>query len=373
MIRDGTVVVWTFIFLVLSIYKFYCKDCDKNQTAVRLRSIQYLSIITTFCIFIAFLCRGIELFFTNNIILIIVYYLCAQSGMTFLYILVLFRLYHAFKETEYRLTKLTIIIHSIILINSNLSTFASSGFDYFDMYPYNFIFISLASIIYISGLSHLSYHITHSLFLCIINIDEKNTQKKYLQTIVKQTVLANWINFAGFILAITNVSTLLIDLDRDSLIFVLIRHQILALSNCILILCIYLSFTINGDAYYCICKCCHNKCYQICKSRASKRICIEKPMTLNVMDRSTVTHEDEQDHENKAKPRHLMAPSNNITVSTQSHGGVSTTESGYTGDPIIESEHDVDRFVHIKDGLHIDLNELNDDFTKLDRNESTPL
>ena len=243
MIRDSSVVMWTSLFLILSIYNFHCKV---HEIKLKIKSIQYLSILVIFFMFIAFICRGIELFFTNEFLLNIGFYLFAQFGMITLYILVLLRLYHTFKDTQYKLSTLTLIVHPIILIISNLLTFASSTFDYFDIYPHNFIFISMASIIYISGLSHLSYHFGNSLFLCILSIDEKKSQNKFLKTIVKQTILANWINFAGFTFAATNIASLLIDLNRKLVILVLIRHQIMAISIFVIILCVYLSFDFYG-------------------------------------------------------------------------------------------------------------------------------
>ena len=291
--RDLIVVVWTLIFLLLTIYKFYR---NRDEIEGRLTATHYLSIIVMLCIFTAFSCRAIESFYRNTTLLVIIYYLFAQSGMTFLYILVLLRLYHTFKDTEYRLSKKALIIHPIILTISNLLTFASSGFDYLDLYPFNFIFISAATIIYMSGLSHLSYHFSNSLFSCVIHVDEKKAQQRFLKIIVKQTILVYWIDFAGFILAVTNVSTLLIDLNRDSLIFVLIRLQILAFANCVIILCVYLSFAVTESEYYCICKCCHNKCYSLYHSGASKLIFERKStLTLTVMDRSSVTRTSEID------------------------------------------------------------------------------
>ena len=76
--------------LMMMIILFQNGQCLTEE--VRLRSIQYLSIIiTTFCIFIAFSCHAIESFYKNETLLVIIYYLFAQSGMTFLYILVLLR------------------------------------------------------------------------------------------------------------------------------------------------------------------------------------------------------------------------------------------------------------------------------------------
>ena len=403
MIRDGSLVIYSLIFLIMIIFKFYCIVNDSKIKRVQIVSITYI-----FCIFMGFSFRLIE-FITQQILLSLGFYLFVQIGMTCLYILVLMRLYHTFKDTQYKLSKCSLTMHPILLIISNILTIIASIVDYLDMYPYNFIALSLASFLYMFGMSHLSYHFSHSLFLFVLNIDENKSgtlglrQQRYIKTIVKQTILANWINFAGFLFAIAFVGLSLIDPNRKSVLLVMIRSQIMAISNFIIILCTYLSFTVNGKLYRKICGCCHSQCYKLCKSRASKRILKEtmsNVISLKVMDKSSMTSgtNDSNDDNVCSNPRHPMDTSSNIMTETamKLEGAVHLEmESGFTmvdsrltedenenvdDEKSAQARNNEESTIEIENNergktetMEIDINELDEVLDGMEKWQSTPL
>ena len=245
------------------------------------------------------------------------------------------------------------------------------------------------------GLSHLSYHFSHSLFLFVLKIDENKSgtlgsrQQIYLRTIVKQTILANWINVAGLIFAISSVGLSLIDPNRESVVLVMVRSQIMAFSIFVIITSIYLSFSMNYDAYHKICDCCHSKCYELCKYRASRRILKQNMQKdsehgLKVMDKSSTTKSqtDAASNTGNLDLPHPMDISTNISTIIKLDGGRALMiESGFeiVEAPMTDNENDANDEDNASvenendETTNLDLNELDEVLDDMETWRSTPL
>ena len=279
-IRNVTIILLTGSLSISLFHSFCCTDSSITSQKLRNTSLTFLSSL---CIaYIAELIKWI----TNIEPIIFIHFLGINVAVVSIYILSLMRLYHTFKETEHQLSKSKIYMHSLILTVTEIfwilqSVFWMTGFE-----PWNFACAVIAAIIFMVGYCHLTYLFNHNLFLLLLaqrgtvtqntdeNVKELNVrQKRLLQTIVKQTLLAVIVCIIVAIYSITLLATTLVILvnpDGDHSVANGAVTWIIAFMVNGTAICTFLTFSVNGTFYYCFCKKCHSKCDGLCQMTATK-------------------------------------------------------------------------------------------------------
>eukprot|EP01084_Bolivina_argentea_P111783 199387_1 len=271
--RDLTIVVTTLTLSTLLLFKF----CHP-KTQIQTKLIQYLSIIYMMSLCIGYSLNTISII-TDKQILRIIFFMLLNVGFTSLYILIFVRMYLSFKGSVYEVSRTIFYVHCIWATVSELLFLCQAFLDFMDIYPWDTIFLGIATLCYMLGLLHVLYCFNRQLFLFILlvsddkaNSDVAEAITEFIQIIVKQTLIGSIMvgSMVLYVLCLLFITTF--DPNKKYYFLVEIRTWFVTPVVCVISFCIYLSFPNTKSAYGQCCNVCHKKCEALCNYTVSKYI-----------------------------------------------------------------------------------------------------
>ena len=262
---------------LLLIYRFYF--VTKKPDTLHILNIVGITFEISVCIAFSFSTLAI---LTDIRAILVVWYIFFNVAIFSINTLTIMRLYHTFKGSLYEIHKsLTYcyVAYMIILMSSWLS---GGYLSYIESFRFARIAISTGAIVFMIGYAHITYKFNHNLFQLvlqqrstIIHNDQETElnirQKKLIQAIVKQTLLACWMCLILIFFAISLTCIAIINPPYEGIV-AMYGQWVNGLTAIGISITSSLTFAVNGRLYRRICSVCHSKCDKICQSRASKYI-----------------------------------------------------------------------------------------------------
>eukprot|EP01084_Bolivina_argentea_P276904 472586_1 len=279
--------------LILLLYKLFC--VAGNIDMIQYTIIPYVAIIQFISFIFSYICWIIQLtVFEKDENTVMYYFVSAVMylnwtlGWVLIYIFMVTRLYYTYKESIYKMSKYSLVFHTIIMIIIPVWYIALTIIDHtgdngnneFNQY---FSAVVIGFPIIFVGLVRLIYQFNRKLYLLILSqkqtiVTEEDIQEmelsprqvSTLSTMTKHVLLGSIIlTFFALFLSIIPIITFI---DMRLEIAYILYEWFLALLVVVNTICVYLGFSINKKEYDVCCDLCHWKCRKLCENCAQKNL-----------------------------------------------------------------------------------------------------